>query len=39
MYSSAMIVAAKIAGLSLVTWLLIIVVVIAIVAVVSRRRV
>jgi ABC-type Na+ efflux pump permease subunit len=34
-----MIVAAKIAGLSLVTWLLIIVVVIAIVAVVSRRRV
>ncbi len=39
MYSSGMIVAAKIAGLSLVTWLLIIVVVIAIVAVVSRRRV
>ena len=39
MFTDGMVVAAKFAGLSLLTWLLIILVVIVIVAVVSRRRV
>ena len=39
MYTEGMLIAAKFAGLSLLTWLLIILVVIVVVVLVSRRRV
>jgi len=39
MSTDALVVAARLAGLSLVTWLIIILIVIVVVALVSRRRV
>ncbi len=39
MYTDAFLTAARFAGLSLVTWLIIILVVIVVMAVVSRRRI